>query len=784
MQITNCPWGSGLVALYVGLLLIRPFAATCQVYQELYVFPVALYGQGAVPQSPLIQANDGNFYGTTYNGGASYNPTNNPDGYGTVFRMTPAGVVTILASFEGTNGAYPIGALVQASDGNLYGTTEEVSNGDGSLFRITTNGVLTMLYVFTGGDGATPNGSLVQGPDGALYGTCQQGGADGGTVFRIPLAWLTENTGNGLFAITNFHVFDPHQWSTPSGGLILGSDGKFYGVVFNGPASAPYGGVYSITSNGVFTVLASFDTNYARFPYDRLLQGSDGSLYGVSEGGGNGTVFAVRPSGILDQFPFPYWDGSERPNGGLIQANDGALYGTCQEGGTTGAGLIFKMTPDGVITAYISFTANDGPCAGSDPAAGLIQGSDGNLYGTCSLGGGGAGNVFRVVMPGPLLSFSQTGPNLVLSWRTNYVGYTLQSSLDLTNWNNCAKAPCISAEQYLVTNALSARAGFFRLVKPGLTTEDQFLVATNNGAITITRYFGYGGLVVIPSVIDGLPVTAIGESAFSLPLSPSLTGITIPNSVTSIGDNAFNGCTCATSVTIPNSVTNIGAWAFEDCGLTALTIPDSVASIGEGAFFSCGSLTNVAIPKNVTNIGDAAFAACAQLAAITVDPANAFYSSSDGVLFDKHQTTLLQFPCRKGRSYAIPASVINIEDDAFYYCTNLTSVTIPNGTSNIGDSAFYECTSLTNAVIPNSVTSVGNDAYNSCASLSNLTLGASIASIGDDAFCSCPLRSVIIPGSVTRIGEYAFYRCMAWPEPISKATLRWWIAPSSPTNIT
>ena len=181
----------------------------------------------------------------------------------------------------------------------------------------------------------------------------------------------------------------------------------------------------------------------------------------------------------------------------------------------------------------------------------------------------------------------------------------------------------------------------------------QFTYTINNGTITITGYTGPGGAVTIPSTIDGLPVTTIGDSAFAFcPLS---------------------------SVTIPNSVISIGDWAFFDCrSLTSVMLGDHVTSIGVSAFDTCISLTSVTIPNSVTNIGDHAFTECSSLNAITVDTLNPAYSSFNGALLDKNQTTLLQCPANKVGSYTIPSSVTTIGSWAFIYCSRLTRVIIPD----------------------------------------------------------------------------------------------------------
>jgi hypothetical protein len=286
-----------------------------------------------------------------------------------------------------------------------------------------------------------------------------------------------------------------------------------------------------------------------------------------------------------------------------------------------------------------------------------------------------------------------------------------------------------------------------------------YLYTTNAAnTLTITGYIGSGGAVDIPSTINGLTVTSIGEEAFYGCWSP--TSVTIPSSVTSIEEEAFCECWSLTNVTIGNSVTSIGDYAFQGCAdLTSVTIPNSVTNIGAGAFESSG-LTNATIGNSVTNIGSYAFSDCTRLTAITVDTNNLFYSSADGVLFDKNQTTLLQYPMgNAATSYTISNSVTSIGDYAFQGCADLTSVTIPNSVTNIGAGAF-ESSGLTNATIGNSVTNIGDFAFQDCTSLTNVTIGNSVTSIGDYAFYYCTsLTNITIPNSATNIGDYLFADC-------------------------
>ena len=242
----------------------------------------------------------------------------------------------------------------------------------------------------------------------------------------------------------------------------------------------------------------------------------------------------------------------------------------------------------------------------------------------------------------------------------------------------------------------------------------------------------------------------------------SIKNVVIEEGATNISTYAFYCCSNLINITISNSVTNIESDAFATCSsLTNITIPNSVMSIEEFAIIDCDNLESITISNSVTNIGDGLCYRCSNLKNIYVDKNNQYYSSENGILFNKDKSKLIKYPDGKiNKQCLIPDNVTDIGEYAFAACSSLTSITIPNSVTSISDRAFYYCSSLTSITIPNSVTSIGGSAFNSCSSLTNITIPNSVTCIDAYTFMRCSsLTSITIPNSVTSIEYGAFNEC-------------------------
>jgi uncharacterized repeat protein (TIGR03803 family) len=384
-------------------------------------------GDGAAPRAGLVQGTDGNFYGTTRQGGYLGCYT----GCGTVFQITPSGTLTTLHTFDGTDGSDPYAGLVQGTDGNFYGTTSQGGGGPcnpygcGTVFQITPAGTLTTLHSFAGSDGAFPHAGLVQATDGNFYGTTSGGGASGncgdygcGTVFKI-------TAGGTLTTLYSFcSQSNCPDGNSPYAGLVQATDENFYGTTQYGGTSGNCGGyncgtVFKITAGGTLTTLYSFEGTDGAVPLATLVQATDGNFYGTTLYGGTsgncgarrcGTIFKITPAGTLTMLhSFDDTDGSA-PYGALIQATDGNFYGTT-EGGDSGGhydvyGTVFSLTGPGpqliptttvLMTAPnpsnlgqpVTMTATVTAQNGSIPTGTVVFESNGAQVGSASLNSSG-----------------------------------------------------------------------------------------------------------------------------------------------------------------------------------------------------------------------------------------------------------------------------------------------------------------------------------------------------------------------------------------------------------
>jgi len=503
---------------------------------------------GSSPLAALAQGPDGNYYGTTATGGAG---TAYPNGNGTVYKVTPGGSVTILASF--TDGSVPFGTLVLGADGSFYGTTEQGGSGDrGTVYKLTTDGTpaetsLTTLYNFDGGsNGGTPFSTLSQAADGSFYGTTSNGGSDGkGTIFRL----TTDGTPAGTF-LTTLLNFNGSNGAFAEGALTYGPDGNYYGVTQRG-GSSDNGTIFKLATDGTppgttLITLVNFNGSNGINPFSAPILAHDGSFYGTTYAGGvsnAGTLYKLSTDGttagstLTTLFNFNNANGVQ-PTAPLIQGSDGNFYGSTTTGGPRSYGTAFRLITDGtaagsVVTSLVNFNGSNG----SQPSAALIQAGDGSFYGT-AYGGGNfptGGTVYRVSAPtvssGALaipkdqavrLSLTYSDTNGEQGYQTLNVGSPLHGTLSgRTVSYDSVHGTGVINETY------TPNAGF--------TGTDSFTFSVANAFgssstaaynITVTGAPGLQSLVIDPGMIVGGSSTAGVVALTSSSASPATVALT------------------------------------------------------------------------------------------------------------------------------------------------------------------------------------------------------------------------------------------------------------------
>jgi uncharacterized repeat protein (TIGR03803 family) len=393
---------------------------------------IAGNNDGASPYSELTQGADGVLYGTTWSGGTN--------AAGIVFRINrDGGGFTILHHFgSAADGSTPFDGVIQAGDGFLYGTTYYGgTNSNGTIFKIDTNGSFySVLYRFTNSpDGANSYGGLVQGLDGALYGTTYAGGSGPGTVFKI-------NTDGGGYSV--LHSFTNFTDATqPFSRLVQGSNGLLYGTTYSGGPNI-LGTVFQINTNGSnYGVLHGFGGVSEGFSLEcGVTLGKDGWLYGTTISGGDasyGTVFKLNTNGSVYATLRSFTNSPDGANSyaRLAQGNDGFLYGVTSSGGNTNTGTIFRLNTNGAN--YSVLHRFNGAGDGKVPMAGMFTTGNGVFYGMTLMGGatnGGFGTIYRLAMvPVLTIDFSTpTAPLLTLNGFANQ-SCQVEVSSDMVHWS-------------------------------------------------------------------------------------------------------------------------------------------------------------------------------------------------------------------------------------------------------------------------------------------------------------------------------------------------------------
>ena len=418
---------------------------------------------GANSGATLVQAPDGELYGTTYSGGGV--------GKGTIFRLAPTGAFVTVHSFNGADGQNPFGGLVLAAQGGLIGTTYvggaygQDLNGYGTVYRMTTSEFFATVQSFAGTNGQNPEDALTLGNDGNYYGTTRLGGANGdGAVVKV--------TPGGT--ITILHSFDDvtdGEW--PIGGLTLGADGNFYGTTYSGGANLA-GTVFKVSPSGTFTTLHAFSGTDGSGSVAPLVLGTDGNLYGTTGAGGDygyGVVFRITPSGSLTVLHVFYGYDGIGP-GALAMGNDGSFYVMTSNGGGSNDGTILKITQAGAASLLSFFNGTNG----ANPYGGLVQHTNGVFYGVTYAGGSnGYGTVFSLNLGLPPFVGLQT-PFAKVGGTIGILGQGFRSATAVSINGTPASFKIISDTYLIAVVPAQSASGYVKVKTPtGVLTSNRRL---------------------------------------------------------------------------------------------------------------------------------------------------------------------------------------------------------------------------------------------------------------------------------------------------------------------
>jgi uncharacterized repeat protein (TIGR03803 family) len=481
---TSFSLANSLLTMMAAAVVLFAATASAQTFSLVQSFNGT---DGAAPEDTLTQGLDGNFYASATDGGTQFLPN------GTAFKMSPSGTITTLYSFCDNNscsdGCNPSAGLLQATNNGVYGTTRGCGLfGGGTIYRVASSGGMTTIYNFCAlsncADGDFPN-ILIQASDGNIYATTLLGGihsapSQGGTVFKMSLQG----------ALTTLYSFCAQTNCTDGsqpGAMVQATDGNFYGVTAIGGALGE-GSFFKITPSGGFTSLYGFcavgNCADGRIP-GALIQATDGNFYGTTSIGGNlnckevgcGVIFKITPAGVLTTL-YTFCNTTGCPDGsgpgGLIQGTDGNFYGTTNAGGSHKVGTIFAMTPAGVLTTLHSFVGPDG----QNPV-GLVQATSGSFYGTAMFGGAfGDGTVFRLGVGLP--AFVKTLPTMGRVGATVLIlGNNLSGTTSVTFNGTAASFTVISPSALRTTVPAGATTGSVQVTTPTGTLTSNVVFGVN-----------------------------------------------------------------------------------------------------------------------------------------------------------------------------------------------------------------------------------------------------------------------------------------------------------------